>query len=202
MIGISILTFGLGVATAPAQATGATQAYYSYSNEVYLGGNYMRAASGPTLNDTNFGGWNVSATHFVTPFLGVTADFQGDYGHAPISPSAQLANNPFVYQHLFFLGPQIRWHRSERFSSSLRILVGATDTVSNSDTGRIPPSTFGLYPSATTLSLKPGGTFDLNLSPRVALRLAPGVLLERQGGSFQRDFNVSTGIVFRIGRNN
>jgi hypothetical protein len=197
---ISILTCGLGAATMPAAAQDAVKTPYSFGNEVFVGGNYMRAASGPVLGNTDFGGWNISATHYFTPLLGLTADFQGDYGHAPISPSPLLANNPFVYQHLFFLGPQVRWHRGERFASSLRVLIGATDAVSNSDTESVPPSAFGLYPSATTLAIKPGGTFDVNLSPRVALRLAPGVLLERQGGSFQRDLSISTGFVFRIGK--
>lgn len=197
---ILILTLSLGAASASAQARDAIQTPYVSGNEIFVGGNYLRAASGPVLGNTEFGGWNIGATHYFTPLLGLTADFQGDYGHAPISSTVLLANNPFVYQHLFLLGPQIRWHRGERFASSLRVLIGATDTVSNSDTGSIPPSAFGLYPSATTLAMKPGGTFDVNLSPRVALRLAPGVLLERQGGSLQRDLSVSTGFVFRLGK--
>jgi hypothetical protein len=74
---------------------------YVSRDELFVGGNYLRAASGRVLRNTDFGGWNISATHYFTPLLGFRADFQGDYGHAPISSTLLLANNPFAYQHLF-----------------------------------------------------------------------------------------------------
>jgi hypothetical protein len=203
VICLSVLSLGLGVATGSAQSQDATttdQSPYNIRNEVFAGGNYFRAANGPSLARTNFGGWNISATRYFTPLLGFTADFQGDYGHAPVSSGLGLSSNPFVYQHAFVLGSQIRWRRKEHFASSFRVLVGAVDAVLDSDTRGSSPTTFGLYPNATKLAMKFGGTFDISLSPRVALRVAPGTLIERFNGAFQRDFGISTGFVFRLGK--
>jgi hypothetical protein len=194
-----ILVLGLCAGVAAAQTAETSKTPYGYGNDVFVGGSYMRAAAGPSLGSTNLGGWNVAVTHYFTPLLGFTADFDGDYGHASLSNS-QFVANPFVYQHLFLAGPQIRWIRKERFSSSIRLLAGAVDAASNSDVEGISPTSLGLYPNTTKLAFKPGGAFDFNLSPRVALRFSSGALLERQNGDFQRIFNVSTGIVFRIGK--
>lgn len=81
----------------------------------------------------------------------------------------------------------------------MRLLAGVSIRLSDTDTGQTPPSALGLYPNATKLALKPGATFDFNLSQRIALRYAGGLLLERKGGGFQKYFNASVGVVFRIG---
>lgn len=198
-IRIAILTLGIYKGVAAAQSPDAIRTPYSIRNEVYLGGSYLRGASGPNLDSTNSGGWNVMATHYFTPLFGLSADVQGDYGQAPVPSSTQLSSDPFVYQNLFFVGPQIRWRRKAKFASSVRLLAGVVDTVSNTDSGLTAPSAVGLYPNATKLALKPGATFDFNLSQRVALRYAGGLLLEREDGGFQKYLNVSVGIVFRIG---
>jgi len=59
---------------------------------------------------------------------------------------------------------------------------------------------FGFYPNATKLAFNPGTTFDYNLSPRVALRVSSQSLLERQDGEFESKFNISTGLLIRIGK--
>jgi hypothetical protein len=198
IVSTAILALGICQLVAAAQSP-EVQTPYSIRNKIYLGGTYLRGASGPGLNSTNSAGWNVMATHYITPLLGLSADVQGNYGHAPVPPSAQLSSDPFVYQNLFFVGPQLRWRRKAKFASSVRLLAGVVDTVSDTDTGRIPPSAFGLYPNATKLALKPGAAFDFNLSPRIALRYAGGLLLEREDGGFQKYFNASVGVVFRVG---
>lgn len=183
-----------------AQTGDAVRNPYTFRNDVFVGGNYTRAASGQSLDQTNFGGWSASITHYLSPIWGATLDVQGAYGHAPLNSASGASLDPFVSKYIFLAGPQIRWRRRERYSSSIRLLAGVTDSIYDSDTGGASPATVGLYSNATKLAFKPGGVFDYNLSPRIAVRIAPGVLLERQGGSFQRDVNVSTGILFRLGK--
>lgn len=183
-----------------AQTVDAVRSPYTFRNDVFLGGNYTRAASGQSLDDTNSGGWNISTTHYFSPMWGATLDVQGAYGHAPLNPTSGSSLNPFVSKYIFLAGPQIRWRRRERYSSNIRLLAGVTDSIYDSDTGGVSPAALGLYTNATKLAFKPGGAFDYNLSPRVAVRVSTGFLLERQSGSFQTDVNVSTGVLFRLGK--
>jgi hypothetical protein len=200
LAGIALLGLFTGVsfAQAPEQQPPSTS---TYSNEVFAGGTYARANSGPDLNDTNFGGWDLSAAHYLTPFLGATVDVQGLYGHAPIAPSQFISANPLVSKYVFMAGPQLRWRQGyHRFDASLRLLAGVTDTNAQTPSGAVSPNVLGLYPNATKFAFKPGGTFDINLSPRMAIRYSAGVLLERENGDFQRDFDLSAGLVFRFGK--
>jgi hypothetical protein len=163
-----------------------------------VSGSYLRTQHGPKIKDANFAGGNVGATHYFTSHWGFVIDGQGNYGHASIVklPSA----NPYVYQCLFLAGPQIRWSIKRRYSSSTQLLAGAADSVWDTKTLGGPPTMFGFYPNATKLAFKLGTTFDYNLSPRLALRVSSGSLLKRKGGDFQSKFNVSTGLLFRIGK--
>jgi hypothetical protein len=189
---------GVSFAQAPEQQPPSASIY---SNEVFAGGTYARANSGPDLNSANFGGWNLSAAHYLNPFLGATVDVQGLYGHAPIAPSQFTSTNPLVSKYVFMAGPQLRWRQGyHRFDASLRLLAGVTDTNAQTPSGAVSPNVLGLYPNATKLALKPGGTFDVNLSPRMAIRYSAGILLERENGDFQRDFDLSAGLVFRFGK--
>jgi hypothetical protein len=187
-------------ATSFAQAQDQTTSSETYESELFAGGVYARASSGPNLNDTNFGGWNMSAAHYLTPFLGATVDVQGLYGHAPIAPSQFTSSDPLVSKYVFMAGPQLRWRQGSRFSASLRLLAGVTDTNAQTPSGAVSANALGLYSNATKLGLKPGGTFDISLSPHLAIRYSAGLLLERQNGDFQRDVDLSAGLVFRFGR--
>jgi hypothetical protein len=177
-----------------------TESYASATaNELYSGGVYARAKTGPSLNDTNFGGWNISTSHYFTPFLGASVDVQGMYGHAPVASSTLTASNPLVSKYLYMAGPNFRWRQGRRISGGIRLLAGVSNTNTSTSSGSLSPVELGLFPNATKLALKPGGTFDINLSSRWAIRYAAGVLLEHQNGDFQRDFDLSGGLVFRFG---
>lgn len=195
---VFLLILGLCAGVAAAQTADAPKNPYTYHNDIFVGGSYLRTQLGPSIKDTNFAGGNVGATHYFTPHLGFAVDGQADYGHASIVslPSA----NPYVYQCLFLAGPQIRWSMKRRYSSSIQLLAGAADSVWDTKTLGGPPTAFGFYPNATKLAFNPGTTFDYNLSPRVALRVSSGSLLKRENGDFQSKFNVSTGLLFRIGK--
>lgn len=97
IVSTAILTLGICQTVAVAQFP-EVQTPYNIRNEIYLGGTYLRGASGPSVNSTNSGGWNVMATHYITPLLGLSTDVQGDYGHAAVPPTAQQGSDPFVYQ--------------------------------------------------------------------------------------------------------
>lgn len=197
---VCMLLLGLFTGTSFAQRPDSVPSPYDFANDLFVGGVFARGMSGPNLDDTNFGGWNVSGTHYFTPTLGTTVDVQGFYGHAPIAPSSFTLSDPLVSKYVFMAGPQYRWRKRARYSSSIRLLAGVTDTNSDTPSGTISPAMLGLYPNATKFAFKPGLAFDLNITPRMAFRYSGGVLVERQNGDFQRDFNLSVGLVFRLGR--
>jgi hypothetical protein len=193
----AVALFLLLTAMSFAQTTATTTTSHTFNNELFAGGVFSRAASGPNSGDMNFGGWNLSATHYLTPRVGATVDIQGLYGNAPV-PASLASSDLLVSKYLFMAGPQLRLHQSARLSGSLRLLAGVADS-SAATPAAVPAAALGLYPNATKLAFKPGGTFDINLSSRWAIRNSAGVLLERQNAGFQRGFDLSTGIVFRFG---
>jgi len=173
---------------------------YRRSMELYVGGVYLHGRTGANLNQTNYGGWNVSVTDYLRPSFGLTADIQGTYGRSPISGRLGLANDPLVTQHSYFIGPQLRWRKRERFASSYRVLIGGTTSSFDGDLNGQSPQTFGMYPNATKLAVKLGSTLDINLKPSVALRITPSTIFQRYNGETNRQFSISTGLVFRFGR--
>lgn len=185
---------------APSGAKISIPAIYSRPIEAFVGGQFGRGKLGPNLDDSNLAGWNMSVTDYLTPAIGITADFQGLYGRASVTNRLGLANDPFVSQHSYFLGPQFRWRRHERYSMSERILVGATTSSFDSDLGGRSPQAFGMYPNATKLAIKIGGALDINLKPRMALRIAPATVIQRYNGETKTQFGLSTGLVFRFGK--
>jgi len=172
----------------------------STANEFYSGGVYARAKTGPGLNDTNFGGWNISSAHYFKSFLGAAVDVQGMYGHAPVATSTITTSDPLVTKYVYMAGPEFRWHQGRRISGGIRLLAGVADTNTSTPEEGFSPGALGLFPNATKLALKPGGTFDINLSSRWAIRYSAGVLLERENADFQRELDLSGGLVFRFGK--
>jgi len=186
--------------TAPSSTHTSAPTLYSRPIEAFVGGQFGRGKLGPNLDDSNLAGWNVSVTDFITPTIGLTADFQELYGRAPVTNRLGLANDPFVSQHSYFLGPQFRWRKHDRYSMSERILVGATTSSFDSDLGGRSPQAFGMYPNATKLAIKIGGALDINLKLRMALRIAPATVIQRYNGETKTQFGLSTGLVFRFGK--
>jgi hypothetical protein len=195
-----IFLFFLLTAKSFAQTTTAPESSSSFTNEFYSGGAYTRAKVGPNLSDTNFGGWNISSARYFTAFLGAAVDAQGMYGHAPVAPSTFTSSGPLVSKYLYLAGPEFRWHQGRRISGGIRLLAGVSDTNVSTSSGAYSSGALCLYPNATKLALKPGGTFDINLSSRWAIRYSAGVLLERENADIQRDLNLSCGLVFRFGQ--
>jgi len=192
--------FVLFAAMSFAQAPTESYAPTGPANEFYFGGVYARAKIGPGLNDTNFGGWNISSAHYFTSFLGATVDIQGMYGHAPLATSTLTTSDPLVFKYLYMAGPEFRWHQGRRIGGGIRLLAGVADTNASTPEGAFSLGALGLFPNATKLALKPGGTFDINLSSRWAIRYSAGVLLERENAEFQRGLDLSGGLVFRFGQ--
>lgn len=196
-----LLSFGtilITTASAMAQTAGSTPSPYDFRDEIYVGGNYTRASTGLERDGANFGGWQAGSTHYFTPVWGLAFDALGIYGNAPQSAAFNAFSEPQVRKHYFMAGPQIRWRRGNRWASSLRLVAGVSNTSTGSLGDALTPTDIGLYPNATKLAFRPGTTLDYNISPRVALRLSNGALIERQDVRLKGQFSTSLGLLFRF----
>lgn len=174
---------------------------YTHRYEIYSGGTYMRFRPGPALHNSGMGGWVLGLTDYLTPRLGITGDARGYYGSSSIS-----VNNPYNIHNAsysvftFMAGPQYRFYGQQHFSLSAAVQVGVTYGYFDADTNGFPPQLVGLYPASTVPGALGSINMDYNLSPALAFRIAPHMLVDHFGGNFDRNNGLLFGLVYRFGR--
>ncbi len=145
--------------------------------EVFGGYSYMRVNPGQGAPAINSNGWNASAVGNINRWLGVKADFTGQYGNI-VGVGGSMYN--------FMFGPQISIPTGN-FKPFVEGLVGGSHAGGSgiSDTG---------------LGYAFGGGLDYNVKPHVSVRLAELDYVGTQlFGGTQHNFRLSTGVVFRLG---
>ena len=111
-----------------------------------------------------------------------------------IPPPFRHSNNDVVTSQALF-GPELKI-RSPKANGFAHALVGVTNT------RLVETDSFGTSDLVrrTNLALGFGGGLDVNLRPRLAIRvLQADYVPTRLGGKWQNDFRVSVGVVFRFG---
>jgi len=68
------------------------------------------------------------------------------------------------------------------------------------DTNGIPPADFGLYPDAATFAASVSVIGELNVSPSIALKLAPEYFFTGFGSTLQASRGFTGGLVYRWGK--
>jgi hypothetical protein len=148
--------------------------------DIFAGYSYLHfdSASMGLPHQISLNGWAATGTVYVyKPWLGVVADFSGNYGK-----NYGLAFNAYN----FLTGPELAYRRG-RNSIFIRGLVGvARNNVSgNTNSG---------------FEYGGGGGFDIGLRPHLAVRaLQADYLKTHTFGVDQTNIRVSTGLVFRWG---
>ena len=137
---------------------------------VFFGYSYARASS------ENLNGWNGSLEGKIFPFVGIVADFSGQYG----------GDNTSMYNALF--GPRVSFS-----VAGVRPFAHALFGVGHTSTRRL-----GFSDSSTDFSNAFGGGLDIQPIPVVGWRFQGDYLATRFFGSTQHDFRFSTGIVLRF----
>jgi hypothetical protein len=158
LIAVGILTWALSA-----------MAQEKYSKTELFGG-YQFTHLGPSLNAN---GWNAAVTGNLNRWLGVTADFSGNYkgpGH----------------MHTFMFGPAFAV-RTKRVTPFVHALFGGATIGDGGGSG-----------GAFSMGL--GGGMDVNAGNHLALRLlqADWLLLHAGGDTAKKNVRVSTGLVFRF----
>ncbi len=174
---------------------------YSHRYEIYGGGMYMRFRPGPYLHNAGTGGWALGLAGFLTPRFGITGDARGYYGSSAIT-----VNNPYDIHNASFssftftAGPQYRFYRGLHFALSAALQGGINYGYFDADTNGFPPEDVGLYPAGVVPAGIASIHADYNLSPGLALRLSPHMLINHFGGSFEHNQGFMVGLVYRFKR--
>ena len=176
---------------------------YTHRWEVYTGGGYMRFRPGPYIHNSGMGGWIVGATRYFTPRLGITVDVRGFYGNNSLGAVQGGGYNTYNSKFSVFpftIGPQYRLYGSPKISVTAALQVGDIYGYFDQNTGPFPPASVGFYPASNVGAAIAAVNLDYNLSPGLAVRFAPTVVMDRFGGNFDHNQGLLAGIVYRFGR--
>ena len=185
-----------------ARRTAAIHDAYSHLYEAYMGGGYMRFTPGSTLQRVNEYNWNVGFTRYYSERTGVTLDARGIYGQPFIEPKSgnQNITKPEISQYTGMIGPTYRFLLEPKYSVAGRVMGGVVHGRFSGDTsGNQNLSTFlGLWPDTTTFAASAAVLVDYNVSPNLAIRVAPEYVATGFGSTVQNNYGYTIGIVYRF----
>lgn len=159
-------------------------------NEVFGGYSYFHADTGLTgLPSQNMNGWDGALTHFFNPYLGVTADFNGEYTSQNVSGTTTN-----VHLHNFLFGPTVAYRRS-KIRPFAHALFGVSHLSGSTDDGTGSVS----IPSDNSFAMAFGGGADLKVARVIDVRLGQLDYVRTEFGSTsQNHLRYATGVVFRF----
>jgi hypothetical protein len=178
---------------------------YAHLYDAYVGGGYLRFTPGPTLQRLNEYSWNAGVTRYYNERLGVTVDGRGTYGTAwvgPNVPTNSAITNPSISQYTVMAGPSYRFYLQPKYAISGRVMAGFShgnfsgDTFSNTTLS----TAMGLYPDGYTYAANASILGEYNVSPNLAVRVAPEFHATGFGSTHQDSLGFTAGIVYRFGK--
>ena len=182
---------------------------YSHLYETYVGAGYLRfhpgdgAVAGQKLQKVNEYAWDLGFTRYYSERLGVTIDGRGTYGTAyvgnPLATNGAI-NKPAISQYAGMIGPTYRFVLNPKYSVSGRILAGGAYGIFSGDTGSFGPTAVGLYPDGASVMVSASVPVEYNVSPNLALRVAPEYVLTNFGSEIQNNLGFTAGVVVRFGK--
>jgi hypothetical protein len=179
---------------------------YAHLYDAYATMGYLRFKPGPDLQKLTFYAWDTGVTRYLNDRLGVTVDGRGYYGTAYVGLNFSAITRPAVSTYTAMVGPTYRFYMQPRYAISGRVLGGYAHGNFTGDTngfGTIvaPNATKGLlYPDGGTYAASVSVLGELNLTPNVALRLAPEYFVTGFGSSTQNSLGFTGGLVYRFGK--
>lgn len=174
---------------------------YNHRFEIYTGGMYTRFRPGPYLHNAGTGGWALGLTDNLTSRWSAVGDARGYYGSSAITiNNAYDVHNTSFSAFTFTAGPQYRLYKQQHLAISTALQAGIIYGYFDVDTNGFPPELVGLYPAGVV----PAGIFsihmDYNLSPGLAVRFSPNVLMTTFNHDFQHHQGFLMGVVYRFDR--
>jgi hypothetical protein len=178
---------------------------YAHLYEVFIGAGYQRFIPGPGRQRATMYAWDVAVTRYWSERLGITLDGRGNYGTAFVGLNPASLTRPAVSHYDVMVGPTYRFKMRPKYSIAGRVEGGVAMGNFTGDTNGLgslcfPNAQCLLYPDSTTYAF--GGSIigEVNISPNLALRLAPEYTADGFGSTLQGDFGATFGFVYRFGK--
>ncbi len=211
MLAAAMLLAGAGRAMAQATPTGKSKigpsAPVTYDNkyEIYGGVNFMNFMAGQDLpKRMNMGGGEVLGTYWLTPKLGLGAQWRGEWGNdACACESVRHEPAAGVRCKMALFGAQYRGPKNHYAAINYHAYAGPAFGNFTHSTGHVPPTALpllGLYTNRTAPIVALGGSVDFNRSKNLAVRFSPDLILEHFGTETREFFAISGGVVYRFGK--
>jgi opacity protein-like surface antigen len=177
MIGLIVLTGSLVFAQ---DATPKVQVFGGYSFMRTGTGGLSASALDVDLHQypntfgigSNFNGWNAEAQYNIDRWIGIVADFGGEYG-TPFTAKAQgVARLPAMTEYSFLAGPVVSYRAKARITPYVHALFGwdRASLAASTITGTASPVT-SIASTYTSFASVFGGGVDYKISRHFALRL-------------------------------
>jgi hypothetical protein len=175
------------------------QETYSHRWEAYFGYSYLRVRPGHFLQHANESGWNAGVTRLFSPKWGISIDTRGYYKSVYVGNNQYGLFQPFVSNYAVMAGGQYWLRQRKNYAVSLQGLAGVTRTIFNANSVGMPGTYVGLYPNQTRFTAAAVMPWDFNLSPNLAVRIAPTYNPTTWGGDVQHNLGFSGGLTYRWG---
>jgi hypothetical protein len=180
---------------------------FDHRYEAYTGIGYLRFTPGSTLERAHEYAWDAGMTRYFDERLGVTVDGRGYYGTAYVGSFTNVSGNeitnPAISEYAALAGPTYRFYLQPKFSVSGRVMGGFIHGKFSGDLGTNysgKSTLFGLWPDGNTFAASASIPVEYNLTPRVAVRVAPEYFLTGFGSTQQNSLGFTTGIAIRFGK--
>jgi hypothetical protein len=173
------------------------------NGNVFVGYSYLNAdLSAGSGSRTNLNGWEASVENKIFPFVGLVADFSGQYGlpssSSPpptcVTPVGGLPGGCILTpsssgsEYNFLFGPRVSF-KIGKFRPFAHVLVGGA---------HVSEANLGFANASTSFANALGGGVDYHLIPLISWRVQADALQTRFFGSLQNNVRISTGIVIHF----
>jgi hypothetical protein len=179
---------------------------YTQRYESWFGMGYLRFTPGPNVQRTTYYGWEAGLTRYQTQRLGYSVDGRGYSGIAYVGLNPFNITRPKVSTYTVMAGPTYRFLLEPRYSIAARVMGGWALGNFSGDTNGIGGQNIGggvglnLYPDGNTYAASAAVIGEVNVSPSVALRLAPEYMVTGFGSTTQYSRGFSGSLVYRFGK--
>jgi len=153
--------------------------------EIFTG--YAFTHNSDQVGGLNFNGFNIALSANVTRKVGVVFELGGNFGETTY---AQIKDKKSLYT--FLGGPRYYFRSDSRVTPFVHIFVGASHQLA---TVTDPTGTY--KSTATEFALATGGGFDVNVSPRVSIRIAQ-LDYRYTRGFLKNNFRYCGGLLFKF----
>jgi hypothetical protein len=173
---------------------------YAHRYDVFGDMGYLRFTPGPSRQRVTMYAWDTGITRYFNERLGATVEGRGYYGTAYVGLNPSNITRPAISEYDALVGPTYRFYLQPRYSVSGRVLAGYGKLNTSGDTNGFGGATLGLYPDGASFAASASVIGELNVTPNLALRLAPEYFVTGFGSTTQNSLGFTGGIVYRFGK--